>query len=321
MRIKILLILCLILFFVSGYLLGNNNKAINNPSKYKYVNKELGTNKKIIKKHEYIALKNTIHSYLNSEISLNKIDYVSVYFRDLHDGPTFGINEHEEFVPASLLKVPVMIAYLSIADENRLILSRSLKAVNSDEFMPLVQRVRASKTIEDNKPYTIEELIRAMIIYSDNKAYDVLVTYMNTKISPTLFLEVFREIGIVDPQSVLDQTMSVKSYASLFRQLYNGSYLSLEMSEKALEILTQSEFKNGLAAHLPKNIKVANKFGEREIIGQESIQLHDCGIIYFPDNPYLLCVMTRGIDLDNNISVIQQISKMVYEEVESRRLN
>lgn len=35
----------------------------------------------------------------------------AIYFRDLNNGPTFGVDVDGEFFPASLLKVPVMMAY------------------------------------------------------------------------------------------------------------------------------------------------------------------------------------------------------------------
>jgi hypothetical protein len=49
-------------------------------------------------------------------------------------------------------------------------------------------------------------------------------------------------------------------------------------------------------------------------------QLHDCGIIYYPGNPYLLCVMTRGTDWSALEKTIQTISAMTYKEVDSRKL-
>jgi beta-lactamase class A len=85
------------------------------------------------------------------------------------------------------------------------------------------------------------------------------------------------------------------------------------VSNKALEILSTVEFRDGLRAKLPPEIKIAHKFGERGT--RDGFQLHDCGIVYYPERPYLLCVMTRGQDMDSLKEVIQDISFMVYSEV------
>jgi hypothetical protein len=47
-------------------------------------------------------------------------------------------------------------------------------------------------------------------------------------------------------------------------------------------------------------------------------QLHDCGIVYYPHKPYLLCVMTRGKSSDDNSKMIAEISKLVYREVDTQ---
>ena len=62
-----------------------------------------------------------------------------------------------------------------------------------------------------------------------------------------------------------------------------------------------------------KNIPVAHKFGERELPNAD--QLHDCGIVYVPKHPYLLCVMTRGDSLTNLTTVIAGLSEVVYNDV------
>jgi len=45
----------------------------------------------------------------------------------------------------------------------------------------------------------------------------------------------------------------------------------------------------------------------------EGVQLHDCGIVYYPQRPYVICVMTKGRDLDVLKNVIKGISEIVYE--------
>ncbi len=86
------------------------------------------------------------------------------------------------------------------------------------------------------------------------------------------------------------------------------------MSSRALELLTKTAFNDGLRAGVPENIEVAHKFGER-ILPNNIQQLHDCGIVYIPNKPYLLCIMTRGKDMHTLQGVIEEISSSVYAEV------
>ena len=141
------------------------------------------------------------------------------------------------------------------------------------------------------------------------------------KVSPDINLisETYQELGmVIDNADVSADDLSVKTYASIFRILYNISYLSDELSEKALSYLGHSDFEDGLVRNLPENIPIAHKFGERSI-SDDNKQLHDCGIIYYPGNPYSLCIMTRGKNLEYLNDVIGAISQEVYQEVDSRR--
>jgi beta-lactamase class A len=100
------------------------------------------------------------------------------------------------------------------------------------------------------------------------------------------------------------------------RVLYNASYLSREMSEKALDYLLASDYKDGLVAGLPPGTQVAHKFGEYE--REDMNQLHDCGIVYYPRHPYILSVMTRGSDKQMMADTIAEISRLIYEEVDGK---
>jgi beta-lactamase class A len=135
------------------------------------------------------------------------------------------------------------------------------------------------------------------------------------------FNKLYTDLEIVAPNDkVSDDSMTVKDYSAFFRILYNASYLSQSMSEKALGLLTQVKFDKGLLGQLPKKTIVAHKFGERIYTDDNERQLHDCGIVYHPTDPYLLCVMTRGHDYDTLASVISSLSKIVWDEMQKQSL-
>lgn len=239
------------------------------------------------------------------------LEHLSVYLRDLNNGPWLGYNENEKFTPASLLKVPIMMAYFKKAESDPNFLEKKIfyQAVPQDEQG--APNIQPRKSLKFGQEYTVFELIEEMIVYSDNKASNLLLKNIDE-----IFLEkVYTDLAISIPgeNELAGDFMTVKDYASFFRILYNASYLNREMSEKALELLSRSDFRDGLVAGLPEGTVVAHKFGERR--QGALVQLHDCGVIYGSKTPYLLCVMTRGGDFSELKKMIEEVSRMVGEEL------
>jgi len=122
------------------------------------------------------------------------------------------------------------------------------------------------------------------------------------------------------PTGEAGATLSVKTFSSFFRILFNASYLSKASSERLLAILSRSSFRSGIAAGVPPNIVVANKYGEQSPGPQVPAgELHDCGIVYYPDSPYVLCVMTEGPGFEGNAAAIREISRMVFSIVDENQ--
>jgi beta-lactamase class A len=265
-------------------------------------------------KKEYVALRNELLEFIETEKKKGNVNLVAIYFRDLQNGPALSINSQEFFAPASLLKVPLMITYYKKAESDPGLLNKKLQIVG--DVSPLPQNVKPQKSVEFGKIYNRDELIHYLIAQSDNTAWEALLNDLRQNYSEEDFVSTLSDLGIIDPRAKGDQYITVQSYASLFRILYNSSYLNLEMSNKALDVLSQTEFDEGIHGGVPEGTKVAHKFGERKN-GDEQ-QLHDCGIVYYPQNPYLLCVMTKGKNISELLPIIQRVSKEVYEEVEGR---
>lgn len=253
-----------------------------------------------------------VNDFVEKEKANGNIVEAAIYFRDLNNGPWFGVNEHTAFSPASLLKLPVMMAYFKKAEEEPALLDKKVKYEAKDAL--LGQDVAPETTIKKGESYAIGDLIERMMVYSDNAA----LTVLEDNIEPAQIDKITLDLGV---ETATDTTpldfMSVKGYAGLFRILYNASYLEKSYSEKALEIMSRSDFADGIVAGVPKGIVVSHKFGERQLEAN-SVQLHDCGVVYRPKNPYLLCIMTKGGDFSRLAQFIKQSSKIVYDGIGKR---
>lgn len=289
----------------------NSDRIHLNPS-YSYINPLLECDSAVENFGSFQRVEGKLEEYIDSEVRKGHISATSVYLRDLNNGPWVGINEKDEFSPASLIKVPLLIAYLKQAEENPSLLEIPLTINNIDAYKD--QNLIPSTLLGLGQQYKTIDLLRQMIVYSDNVAYEAL----NANFSGPDLIGTYQDFGIDISKGLSDPSgniLSVKDYASFFRILFNASYLSEKNSELALEILTQSKYEDGLRAGVPSNIAIAHKFGERRYLLTSETQLHDCGIVYLPENPYLLCVMTKGTDFNLLTSVIAEISRIVYLNV------
>lgn len=266
-----------------------------------------------IKFKELRPFKAKIQGRIEQAVKRGDIESAAVYFRSLSEGMWFGINERELFSPASIMKVPIMIAYYKAAERDPDILRKKL-AYRMDE-QDAAEGVAIRSAIP-GKLYTAEKLIRVMITESDNSAAAVLAE----NIPAQDLIGTFEFFGIaITGKDVRDSFDSLKISASLLRVLYNASYLNEKFSEQALEHLTHCTFTDGIRAGVPAEYEVAHKFGARALEGDIK-QLHDVAIVYYTGNPYLLSVMTKGTgkDYSGMARLIRDISSVTFEEVSSQ---
>ncbi|HLP49542.1 MAG TPA: serine hydrolase [Chitinophagales bacterium] len=248
-------------------------------------------------------------SYINTAKEQNKATFISVYFRDLNFGPWMGIHESEKFSPANLLRVPIMIAALKKEDAQPGFFKQQVK-YNSRIIKP-VDEPLSSSLIKPGAKYSIEDLVNRMILNSDYEAKALL----EQQLDAGFIMTVMSDIGVNTAGNIDSILVSVRDYSGFFRLLYNATYLSRAMSEKALGILSTNNYDKGIAAGIPRGTQIAHKFSESAVTGSGQKQLHECGIIYLAGSPYLLCIMTRGNDNTQLSGIISDISRLVYEEV------
>lgn len=319
-RKRILLPIVLLIGVIIGYMLSwwstpsvNNQFLEERTGGYSYINPllECESSGDVVFK-ELQTFRKSAEKSISDFIKTGKVSHISFYFRHLNEGKWIGIGEKDPYSPASLLKLPVLLSYLKEAEKNPPLLLEKVTAdlpgdLNKDRLY------RSAHSVENGKTYTIDELLTYLVAYSDNNASDILFYRMKRDILD----QTWKDLGLSPPNfSNPNNAVSVRDYASFFRILYNATYLSKSMSEKALKLLTQSDFTKGIVAGVPGSIPVAHKFGEREL--GDNRQLHDCGIVYYPKSPYILCIMTQGNDSTQLAEVLSSLSQTVYREFDAQ---
>lgn len=270
---------------------------------------------------ELKSLKAAVVATVDSSIKAGEAKHVSVYFRTLKTAHWFDVNSEQGYAPASLLKIFVMMAYYKesrdLNDPN--LLNRQIPFKGSAN--PADDNPGAIiPHLENGHLYSINSIIEQMIMYSDNDALNTLIGNFDTIGSDNLS-EIFSDLQITSPLTdEQSYSMTVDQYSKVFRVLYGSTYLSRRLSEQALAMLAKAQFKIALAAGVPSTVAVAHKFGITTLAATTSTpaqpELHDCGIIYYPDHPYILCVMTQGSDFTQLAAVIKSISAQTYQKME-----
>ena len=248
----------------------------------------------------FLPLRNQIH---------NEVDPISdtfaIYFEYLPTGTAIGINEDSEFTAASLLKVPVVMAYYAKKERLNMMSDPTVQIKKSElnsKFGTLYKE-GAGATIN------LGDAARIAITESDNTASFILAD----QISDNDFKTVYEGLDI--PQTLKGDSPIITAiqYVSILKALYYSSVLNVDDSEKILSYMTKTDFSDMLPAGVPRSVPIAHKIG---LIDKEIYQ--DCGIVYVPDRPYVLCMISKS-DRATAKARMQNISKTVYNFVASNQ--
>jgi beta-lactamase class A len=278
---------------------------------YKFINPLLFCNDQTLSNGGASAMEDGVAAYIAQEKNIGDLIDASFYFRDLNGGPWAGVNLDFQTLPASLLKVPLAISAYQHAEKNPSFLNTEIifkGGANTDQS----EHFQPPEKLRPGIAYKVGGLVRYMLADSDNSAMYLL----GSMLDPQELADSYMRLGI-DPPIQAGYTIGVKTYASFFRVLYNATYLNQDNSEQLLSLLSQSTFTQGIVAGVPPGTVVAHKFGESNP-GDGTVRLNDCGIVYKPNQPYVLCVMTKGANFDTLANVISRISKTVYQILQSQ---
>ena len=235
-----------------------------------------------------------------------------VYVKNLVTGETFMRGEDVPVVAASVIKIPVMIEAFRAAHDGELALSE-IHALADDERLPSCGTLKA---MHAGIEMTLEDLVKLMIIVSDNAATNIMIRRVGMEnVNKTL-----RELGC--QKSTLNRLLfdaeasrrGVKNYITaremgeVLEKLWRGEVVSEAASKAMMDILLDQRLNGKLPFFIDSmGIDIAHKPGEDDGIS------HDVGVIFTKES-LVVCFVGEHVNVPLYERLMQDAAKVLCEE-------
>jgi len=230
--------------------------------------------------------------------------------KSLADSSVAFEHRADERVPsASVIKLPIMLEAMERAKAGTLDL---------DEIHILIDAEKTGgdgvlKTYSHRSRISYRDLVRLMMIYSDNTATNIFIS----ELGMDAINQRMQTIGL--PKSQLNRAMmdtlaarqghenyvTAREMNTLLTKIYRHQVATPALCEQMIAILKQNEDKATIPRLLPRGTVVAHKTGVLTYVRG------DAGIV-FTRQPFLLSVFVEGVPTPEAEQIIGEIALICY---------
>lgn len=230
-----------------------------------------------------------------------------IFFADLIDNQTFGINEKEIFTAASVNKVPIIATLYYLENKGKINLDQQITLQKEDIQDYGTGSLRYEKP---GSTYSLKTLAKLSLKQSDNTAAYIL----SQTITQETIQKTMRQFGLTQTSMIDNKTSPLDMY-KLFKSLYINKITSESKSQELLGFMKDTDIEDRIPLLLPKDANVYHKTGD------EVGFLHDVGIIENDKDTYFLAVMTSDIGNteDKTKQTISRVSKHIIDFYDKRK--
>jgi beta-lactamase class A len=240
-----------------------------------------------------------------------------IAIEDLTTGQKYLLHGDDVFAQASSIKVAILAELYHQVQTGKLKLT-DLYTVQASDLVadsdimggltPGVTRI------------TLRDLATMMVAVSDNSAANVLIDRVGMEnvnaLMDSLALPHTRlRRKMMDVKAAAEGRENISTPAemmSLLEQIYRGKVLNKHLTDDFFKVLTTRK-ESFIPRELPDDLKIANKPGELEGVRNDS------GIVFVPNRPYIICVMTaylrRERDGEQAISQVSGVAFRMFDRL------
>jgi beta-lactamase class A len=252
-----------------------------------------------------------------AENEINYIDAkVSLLVYDFSNNKTIlSVNPEQKVVSASTIKVPIMLTALQKVRYGSLKTDQRINVAG-------IEILEDTEVFERGEHgYSLDELLKWMIINSDNTATNVLIDLLSMEAVNSYCAELslkstHLERKMLDFDAIKEgrnNYTSASDLFTLFSNLYHKTLLPPDLCRYAYKVLNmQRDYSSALRYIADENMTAAHKTG-----GLDNLS-HDVGIFSIPNHDYYFgCFVWDAVDHteENPIAkrLIGRLSRAVYD--------
>ncbi|MFC5602838.1 serine hydrolase [Sporosarcina koreensis] len=243
----------------------------------------------------------------------------SVSIEDLNEGTSFSLNENELYYAASIIKVPIMAAVFTAADEGGIRLGDRLTLRRDD----IVGGSGVLQFMTPGIELPIYDLLTLMIIQSDNTATNMLIDLIGMEKIQAVMCgtgmersEIHHKLMIVQANRLNSNEISASDVTALLTRMARGQCVSMHASEQMVRIMKQQQLSNGFIDNLPKiTSPIIGAIPDWEFAGKTGNVdgiMHECALLYVRGRCIAVTVLSKGCPEDEARALIAQIGNDVY---------
>ena len=254
------------------------------------------------------------------------LEGLGIAFYDAQTTIQWAYNGDQYFHAASTMKLAVLLGVFRQVERGELTLdaavhvrNRFTSIVNREPFMLDLSR-DADPDVYGHlgRTLTIRELAYWMITKSSNLATNLLVDVVGI---PTieqaldeLDIDGVRILRGVEDQAAfeagLNNEVTANGLLKLLRLVAEEKAYTKKSSEEMLNVLFEQQYRSGIPAGLPKEIRVAHKTGNISTVH------HDAGIVFVEGRkPYVLVILTQFRAETGRGTAVADVSRDIYNTI------
>ena len=244
---------------------------------------------------------------------------VGFYFKNLVTGENLGYNQREQFLPASIVKLPLLAAMFLMRERGETDFREKI-TIKRDEKLPGCGVV-SHMTGDENGDVTldIETLYKFMIVISDTTATNALYKHYGND----AVISALKELGLEGTQfnrafyDSIREEKGIQNYfvpeeiGELLEKMYDRRLVSEKVSEEIEKILLQQQVNHKMGGMLPIGFPIAHKTGEEED------KSHDVGIVYVKE-PFIACFASYKTDIPAFEDFIRRTVYEITKDIDPR---
>ena len=243
---------------------------------------------------------------------------VGFYYKNLVTGETLAYHENEQFMAASVVKLPLLAAIMLWREQGKTRFDEHI-TVHKEQMHPDSSGVLAFMTGDEDGSVTldIKTLCNFMIIISDTTATNALYHHYGNE----LVIATLRELGLSGTQFNREyydserEDQGIQNYfvpaeiGTLLEKIYNRTLVSVQASEEMEKLLLCQQVNHKMGGSLPMGYPIAHKTGEEED------KTHDVGIV-FAREPFVACFASCQSDIPEFENFIRQTTRSLVEDID-----